>query len=67
MAYQLFMGCSWGNKGVHTFLKGIISPKVNIMEWLGFELTTMSLSNTLTTKTTGAPRTGWKKILICFE
>ena len=31
---------SWGNKGVHTFSKGI-SPKVNVIAWLEFELTTM--------------------------
>ena len=26
------------NKGIHTFLKGIIIPKVNIIAWLEFRL-----------------------------
>ena len=31
---------SLGDKGVHIFLKGI-SPKVNVIEWMEFELTTI--------------------------
>ena len=36
------------NKGVNTFPRSI-SPKVNVIAWLEFELTTMLQSNMLTT------------------